>query len=152
MRPLTTVDLLEALSRNRVTRKCFDGVYALDEIVHIRMRPRLIVVNTDPSWKQGQHWLVIFFPSHSGNVELFDSLGSADRKYPAEIKRFLTKFATQIKLSRNRVQPPDTGLCGLYCLHFAACRCSNRSMEDILHNMPSPDWIKSCIPVFFDLD
>ena len=151
MTALTTHDLFTALSSHDVTAKYFDGVFALDEVAAIRRRPRLIVMNTDPSWKNGQHWMVIFFPARRHVVEVFDSLGSEERNYPAEIMRFLWRFASVVKLSRKRVQPADTGLCGLYCLYFAACRCSKNSMDHILENMPSPEWIRSCIPVYFGL-
>ena len=151
MRPLTTVDLNAALSANEVTQDSFDGVYALDEIVQISTKPRLILVNTDPSWKRGQHWLVIFFPLRGRKAELFDSLGSANKKYPREIMRFIWKFASSVKLSKKMVQPPDTVLCGLYCLYYAVCRCSKIRMVTILKNMPSSQWIKTCIPLYFGL-
>ena len=152
MTPLTTLDLYTALSSHDVTAKHFDGVFALDEVAHIRRRPRLIVMNTDPSWKKGQHWIVIFFPSDGKSVEVFDSLGTAGKTYPKEMMRFLWRFAPLVKLSRKRVQPADTSLCGLYCLYFAACRCSKNSMEKILENIPSPEWIRSCVPIYFALN
>lgn len=151
MRPLTTVDLKAALSANEMTQDSFDGVFALDEIVHISKKPRLILVNTDPSWKRGQHWLVIFFSSRGKKAELFDSLGSENRKYPREIMQFIWRFASSVKLSKKMVQPPETVLCGLYCLYYAACRCSKIRMVTIVENMPSAEWIKACIPLYFGL-
>ena len=150
MRPLRTGDLDIALKFNPVTSRFFSGVFALDEIENIHTRPCLIIVNTDPSWKRGEHWIVIFFSSQK-EVEIFDSLGSKFSTFPPEIKNFIGRFAESVKYTTKRVQPPNSSLCGLYCLYYAYYRCSKNSMECIVKTVPPPDWIKSCVPVLFNI-
>ena len=51
----------------------------------------------------------------------------------------------------DRIQPKGTTLCGHYCLYYAYSRCEGMSVQKIVHTMPSPQWIKSCIPILFDI-
>lgn len=150
MRPLNTLDIDVALKGNSVTKPFFDGVYASDEISRLTRKPNMIVVNTEPSWKKGEHWLVIYF-TRQNTAEIFDSLATDSSEYPDELKRFISKFASSVKYSRKRVQPAYTSLCGHYCLHYANCRCKGNSMMSIIDNMPSPNWIKFCIPLMYSI-
>ena len=47
------------LSNDKVTSRNFKGVYALDEIEHIKQIsfPSAYVFNLDPSYKPGVHWV-----------------------------------------------------------------------------------------------
>ena len=51
----------------------------------------------------------------------------------------------------DRIQPKNTALCGHYCLYYAYSRCEGMSVQKIVHTMLSPQWIKSCIPILFDI-
>ena len=52
---------------------------------------------------------------------------------------------------KNRIQPVNTTLCGHYCLYYAYSRCVEKiNKEQIINNMTSADWIKCCIPFFFN--
>ena len=49
------------LSNDKVTSRTFKGVFALDEIVHIKQKslPSAYVFNLDPSYKPGSHWVAL---------------------------------------------------------------------------------------------
>ena len=51
----------------------------------------------------------------------------------------------------DRIQLKGTALYGHYCLYYAYSRCEGMSVQKIVHTMPSPQWIKSCIPILFDI-
>ena len=70
---MNTKQLWNALSLNPVTNKYFDGIYSSDTLNEIREKPSLIICNTDPSDKPGEHWVLFFFSENS--VDFFDSLG-----------------------------------------------------------------------------
>ena len=56
------------------------------------------------------------------------------------------------KVVKNRTQPVNTTLCGHYCLYYAYSRCVEKiNKEQIINNVPSANWIKCCIPLFFEL-
>ena len=79
------------LSNDKVTSRNFKGVYALDEIVHIKQKsfPSAYVFNLDPSYKPGSHWVAVYI-NRNGLTEYFDSFGHPQ---PREIKDVLSTYA-----------------------------------------------------------
>ena len=79
---METSDIVRALSKDAYTRwlvcDVFDGVHAADQLHSPLKHPTSMVVNTDPSWKQGRHWVAIYLPN-SGSLEYFDSFGEPQR-------------------------------------------------------------------------
>jgi len=61
---------IERAVRRRVRR--FDGVVAADRLPN---EPRLLVCNTDPSYRPGEHWIVIYVDDEGRYGEYFDSFG-----------------------------------------------------------------------------
>ena len=57
---------------NPVTNNNFDGIFSIDTLKEIKEKPTLIVCNTDPSDKAGEHWVLFFF--HDNTVDFYDSL------------------------------------------------------------------------------
>ena len=90
------------LSNDKVTSRTFKGVYALDEIVHIKQKslPSAYVFNLDPSYKPGSHWVAVYI-DRKGRPEYFDSFG---RPPPREIKDFLNTCAESWKHNDVAVQ------------------------------------------------
>lgn len=146
---LNTWQLRHALVENNTTRNYFDGVYPCDVLKNITSPPRLIIVNTDPSHKPGKHWLLFF--RNNETVEMFDSLGRNLDSYNKEIKTFVDKFFKTVKFTTFRIQPLNTSLCGHYCLYYAYMRCNGKEMDSIIREMPSPQWIKFCVPILYDI-
>ncbi len=147
---LNSLQMETALRENTVTRGAFGGVYPLDALRDIQARPTLIIVNTDPRDKPGKHWL-LFYMSSDGVVEMFDSLGKDIAAYPADLERFVERFGTSVRTLLHRVQPANSSLCGQYCLHYAYRRCGGSSMDMIVREMPSAQWIRRCIPILFSI-
>ena len=79
---MNTKQLWNALCLNPVTNQYFDGIYSADTLKEIREKLDLIICNTDPSNKPGEHWVLFFFSDNS--VDFFDSLGR-DIKYYGSI-------------------------------------------------------------------
>ena len=69
---MNTKQLWNALTLNPVTNKNFDGIFSIDTLQEIKEKPTLIVCNTDPSDKAGEHWVSFFF--HDNTVDFYDSL------------------------------------------------------------------------------
>ena len=79
------------LSGNKFTKQFFKGVYAIDEIKSIKTvsYPSSFVINLDPSYKPGSHWVAVYFDKN-GVGEYFDSFA---RYPPHEIVHFLRSHA-----------------------------------------------------------
>jgi len=60
----------ERAVRRRV--RCFDGVFAADRLPN---DPCLLVCNTDPSYRLGEHCVAIYVDDEGRYGEYFDSFG-----------------------------------------------------------------------------
>ena len=93
---------------------CYKGIYPIDTVPHSISIPSLFVVNLDPSYKAGSHWVVLFYRNDS-MVEYFDSRGI---KPPNEFTKNL--FSKRHYLyNTKRLQDYNTDTCGLYCLYYS---------------------------------
>ena len=133
---MNTKQIWQALTSNTKTEPYFDGVFPIDELKKIKNKPELIICNTDPSNKPGQHWVLFFF--HDDTVDFFDSLGRNMEYYGDKFVNFAKKFSSKFQISLVRTQPKNTSLCGQYCLYFAYKRCNGEKMNDIIKSMVSP--------------
>ena len=132
---MNTNQLWNALCLNPVTNQYFDGIYSADTLKEIREKPDLIICNTDPSNKPGEHWVLFFFSDNS--VDFFDSLGRDIKYYGSIFLDFIANFVTNYEQSLQRMQPLKSDLCGQYCLYYAFAKCNGLSMDEIIYNIPN---------------
>ena len=118
------------LSNDKVTSRTFKGVYALDEIEHIKQIsfPSVYVFNLDPSYKPGIHWVAVYIDG-KGLVEYFDSFS---RPPPREIKYFLYTHAESWNYNNVAVQELYFTTCGQFVVFYIYQRCSGLALESIL--------------------
>ena len=89
------------------------------------------VMNTDPSNKQGKHWVsVIVDLKNDMSVEYFDSFGlSPSKKFMKEIKKLIDKLKpnTYLKMKINNVKHQDdrSQNCGFFSAKFLLDRLTN---------------------------
>ena len=75
---MNNTELEEKLFSDHRIRDIVGGVYASDALpIHAKKRPLLHIVNTDPCYTPGKHWLVIYI-GEDGLVEYFDPLAIAE--------------------------------------------------------------------------
>ena len=122
-----------ALTLNRITNSYFDGVYSSDTLKDVKEKPELIICNTDPSDKPGKHWVLFFFDGDE--VDFYDSLGKDVTYYGKNFVNFANKYAKSINQCQVRTQPPNSSLCGQYCLYYAYLRCKGKDMDHIVNSM-----------------
>ena len=84
------------LSGDKLTKQFFRGVYAIDEIKSIKTvsYPSSFVINLDPSYKPGSHWVAVYFDKN-GVGEYFDSFAGYP---PHEIVHFLRSHAKRMAM------------------------------------------------------
>ena len=87
---MNTKQLWNALTLNPVTNNNFDGIFSIDTLKEIKEIPTLIVCNTDPSDKAGEHWVLFFF--HDNTVDFYDSLAHEITYYGSEFIYFVKRF------------------------------------------------------------
>ena len=104
------------LSGDKFTKLSFRGVYAIDEMKSIKSvsYPSSFVINLDPSYKSGSHWVAVYFDKN-GVGEYFDSFA---RYPPHEVVHFLRSHAKGWQYNRTQVQELYTTTCGQFVVFY----------------------------------
>ena len=87
---------------DKLTKLSFKGVYAIDEmkLIKIASYPSSFVINPDPSYKHGSHWVAVYFDRNCVG-ECFDSLA---RHPPHEVEHFLCSHVKGWQYNHMQVQ------------------------------------------------
>ena len=137
---MNTTQIQHILEQNENTRKNFTGVYSRNMLRNIEHSPRLVVCNTDPSYKPGKHWILFYF--HDNIVDFYDPLGRKPEEYGIEFIEFMKEYASNYKICFDRTQPLNSNLCGHYCIWYANMCTQQYSMSYIVNNLPDACTIK----------
>jgi hypothetical protein len=97
-------------------RGIFQGVYSIDTLPET---PRLLVCNTDPSYKPGQHWVAIYVDSRRRG-EYFDS---PCRRPPGIIEDYMNRHCVDWIFNARQLQSAVSNCCGFYCCFYCVLRC-----------------------------
>lgn len=101
------------------------GVCAEDELPHVLARPLALIVNTDPSSRDGTHWTSLYI-HRDGKGEFFDSYG---RPPDSPVKRYLDQRAPGGWFYNTRqVQSRFSTLCGAFCVQHLESRHRNQKL------------------------
>ena len=117
-----------------LSKKCgknFLGVFAKDHLPAALppFRPLLLVVNTDPDYKTGEHWIAIYIGAR-GCGEYFDSYG---KEPPSLFSSFLNKHCSEWIINSTRIQSVVSGSCGQYCIFYCLFKQIGVTMKDIIN-------------------
>lgn len=128
------MQLEHILHTDKRLKKFSIGVFAMDQLpTTIACRPAIFIVNTEPSTKDGQHWLAVYV-KRSNEVEFFDSYGQSLSKYPKALQRLLQGLGKTYVYNTSRLQHPLSITCGQYVVYYLHHRCRGRSMERIVND------------------
>ena len=83
----------------------FQGVFSSDTLPS---HPKLLVCNTDPISKPGEHWIAIFV-SEDGRGEYFDSFGRAPNEHFAN---YLNEHCRNWIFNKRQLQSIISSYCG----------------------------------------
>ena len=102
-------------------------VCAINELpIHcpLSARPALFVINTDPNFKQGAHWVLVHLPKNTKAhaPHFFDPLGHPPSFYGPRFPRFLrnnTENNMMYTFNGSKVQSDSSTACGFFCCFYA---------------------------------
>ena len=94
LKRMNTKQLWNALINNKVTEPFFDGIFPKDMLEIIENKPKLIICNTDPSYRKGRHWVLFYFGKTC--VEFYDPLGNNILYYGKEFSDLINKFGKKL--------------------------------------------------------
>jgi len=87
-------------------------------------KPVGIVFNTDPTNKDGQHWVAVYINPKKDTADFFDSYGDSPNK---NIKNFLKNFK-HVTISKVKYQKRG-GPCGLYAISYLVNRVNKKPIN-----------------------
>ena len=110
----------------RTCSDVFQGVYSIDTLPD---QARLLVCNTDPSYKPGRHWIAIFIDSHRRG-EYFDSFG---RRPSRVFENYMNEHCVEWNYNAKQLQSVVSNYCGLYCCLYCVLKCKGYSLTHIVN-------------------
>ena len=110
------------LSNDQITSRNFKGIYALDEIEHIKQIsfPSAYVFNLDPSYKPGVHWVAVYID----RKRLHEYLDV----FPQEKQRLFVHLCKKLELQSCTC----SRICGQFVAFYVYQRCSGLTLESII--------------------
>lgn len=114
------------LSRDEVCEAMFQGVFSRNTLPH---NPRLLICNTDPSYKPGLHWIAIHV-DESRRGEFFDSFG---RPPDRDFEQYMNKHCSIWMYNRRQLQSLISSFCGYYCCFYCMLRCRGKNINGIVN-------------------
>ena len=93
--------------------KYYRGCFPSDQLQHPFKYPAALIVNEDPSFLPGSHWVSIFIKNQK-EAYYFDSFG---REPIDPIKRFLSHYEKIVK-NTKKFQFSKSNTCALYSIFF----------------------------------
>ena len=108
-------------------RGTFQGVYSTDTLPET---PRLLVCNTDPSYKPGTHWVALYVDSRRRG-EYFDSFG---REPPGVLEDYMNEHCVEWLFNTKQLQSIVSSYCGFYCCYYCVLRCRGVDLTRIVNS------------------
>lgn len=115
----------------------FMGVFAIDQLPLKIGKKKFFVANTDPSYKDGSHWIA-FIRLNDKECEIFDSLGL---NMSTISPHFSFNHELTFVYNSTPIQSPNSKLCGKFVITFLIERMLNQTMQfdDLLETIFSSD-------------
>ena len=110
---MNTTEIQRAL--NYICGAEFIGVFARNTIPRCLPKTCILVVNTDPSYRPGTHWIAMRFADGCG--EYFDSFG----RYPEKtFETYMNEHCARWIFNDRQLQSAASRFCGSYIIFIAA--------------------------------
>lgn len=123
----------ELIRRDEKCILAFVGVFACDRLPERISEPALLVCNTDPHDRPGQHWVVLYV-ENSSYGEYFDSFG----RPPQDVFRdYLNRHCDNWIHNARQLQSSVSNFCGHYCIFYCTHRCRNKNINYISNTLTS---------------
>lgn len=130
-----TLDTL--MKKDRHIAPFFEGVFASDTLPRqLHKRPALLIANTDPITKPGQHWVAFYIGKH-GEGEFWDSYGMPP--VVPNHKKFLNRLCKKWTYNHMSLQALDSEVCGEYCVLYLVHRAHGITLHAFLKKFFTSD-------------
>ena len=107
----------------------YRGTFSCDTLPH--GVTGLMIANTDPQDKPGEHWIAIYLSPDGKHGEYFDSFG---RRPPPIFETFLNDNCLIWTCNSRQLQSVVSNMCGYYCIYFCLLRSRGIDMQKIVNS------------------
>jgi hypothetical protein len=128
VKPMTSIEISDILRKDPCSKLCFIGVFPRDQLPVITMYPVAFVLNTDPSYKVGEHWLGIYFDNRK-KCYFFDSFGNEPEYFGLE--KYINKYSVDCEFNNSQIQGVFSNTCGHFTIFFILFITRGYSLKDI---------------------
>lgn len=130
---MNEIDVNQYILLDDCAKHIYKGILSSDELANIeRPYKSLHIVNTDPSYLSGSHWIAVY--SYDDACEIFDSLGNNPEIYSKHFSKFLDEYR-QVKYSTVKLQSEDSIKCGIFCIYYSFYRSRGFTLEQIVNTL-----------------
>ena len=123
---MNNIQLHNLLSRHPETRDHFVGVFSINTLPRYS-KTGCYVINLEPNYKSGSHWVAIKI-SKSKHMNLYFDSYSIAPTYIGIVKFLKNSYVYNSK----QVQHPLSMMCGQWCLYFILRACQGWDMRKML--------------------
>lgn len=128
---MNSIELLNVMSCNNVTKKAFQGVYPSDFLPKHKLRkPCILIANTDPSSRAGAHWTAFYLPARGRKGEFFCSFGSQPQS--PTFTDFLARNCKSYISCTRQLQSNFSDVCGQFSCVYLYCRIKGKSLKKFM--------------------
>jgi hypothetical protein len=129
---MNSLQIREILKNDKYSKYYFKKVIAIDQLPQCcnKIKTSAYVINTDEHYKQGQHWVAIFY-TKKRTCEFFDSFGMGPEFYGLD--KFISKTSNSCITNNIALQSFISEYCGYYCILFILLRSRNISFNKFLN-------------------
>ena len=146
---MNTLEIDTLLKKHPHSRPVFMGVYARNRLPRLLNVPSVLVGNTDPDHRMGQHWVAISIDANSKG-EYYDPTGRPPFLRP--YVNFVKKHCHTWICNTVRVQQEGSTVCGQHCIYYLIYRCAGQIMADVTRLLENPveatDIVKKFVLLF----
>lgn len=127
---MDTLEILKILSIDKILKTGQFNVCSIDTLPIVRTKPAAVVVNLDPSYAPGSHWVAMYF--NKNRCDYFDSYG----RMPNQILfDYITTNSGNFNYNNKCIQAPLTSTCGQHCIFFLVWRSRGVPMSLIVQRL-----------------
>jgi hypothetical protein len=122
----------------------FTAVCAADQLRKVKAGKHFaIIVNNQPSTKEGMHWVCFYKAKDSKEIEFFDSFGLGIHYYPKSLFNFCRKNGKIIHQTKYQYQSNLSDVCGNFCVWFLLNRHKHHNIKKTLAALSSSELLKN---------
>jgi hypothetical protein len=129
-KPINTIQINEALSKDYYSKKFFKAVLPIDRLPQRVVYPSAFVINTHNHDEPGEHWLALYYDTN-GFCSFFDSYGNPPKHFGLE--NFIKKTSQGFKYNETQIQGLTSSTCGYYCIYFILLKSRGFELVDIVN-------------------